>query len=94
MLSRMSRLGGWGRGQRVVLVVALGVALGVLGSYLVTLGSPGPPRGWVAYAPLTQNPVAASSGLHPWVRLLIWLGLTVIWAACSVAILRPSSSAD
>lgn len=90
-------MGRLNRGQRIVLVVALGAALYVLGVYITTLDTPG--SGWVAYAPLSQ--VAHSSftgtpfaGLHPWVRLVVWLGLTVIWAGCSVALLRSRPRAE
>ncbi len=88
----MKWLRGLSYGQRVVLVVALGVGLGSLGSYLVTLGSPS--SGWVAYAPLTEHTGVPGIGLHPWVRLLIWLALTVVWATCSLVLLRPSSSTE
>ena len=89
-------MGKLNHGQRVVLVVALAAALYVLGLYIMTLGNAG--SGWVAYAPLTQvahsltgTPVA---GLHPWVRLVVWLGLTVVWAGCSVALLRSRPGAQ
>jgi len=83
----MSFLRRLARGQRVVLVIALGVALGAVGSYLDAWGSS--PVGWVAYAPLGP---ATRGGLHPWVRLLLWLALTAVWAACSLVVLRPPSA--
>lgn len=75
-----------------MLVVALGIALGFLGSYVTALGSH--PYGWTGYAPLTQVPYPFESGLHPWVRLLIWLAFTAVWASCSIALLRTSSSSE
>ncbi len=75
--------------QRVVLVIALAFALAVLGRYLVSLGHH-TSYGWFAYAPLnsTTSP-PRSGGLHAWARLLIWLGLVVVWALVSVWLLRP-----
>jgi hypothetical protein len=78
------------RQQLVVLVVGLGLTLYVLGDWLTTLGSRAL-NGWVAYAPLQAvNPLG---GLHPWVRLVIWLLLIALWVGTSCAILRsrPSS---
>jgi uncharacterized membrane protein YwaF len=72
-------------GQRAVIVIGLGVALYLLGQWLI--GSwQGGSSGWVAYAPLSQatSPVRI---LHPWVRLLIWLALTAIWVIASLGIL-------
>jgi hypothetical protein len=71
--------------QRVVIVVAIGIALAVTGSYLVSLGS-GFHVGWTGIASLAMWPPGA--GLSSWVRLIIWLGLTGIWASASVFVLR------
>ena len=79
-----------GSAQRVVLVVALGVAFLALGSYLVSLGQPGLRVGWVGYAPLS----APSLGLREWLRLVVWLVLTCLWAAVSIRLLRPSKRDD
>jgi cytochrome bd-type quinol oxidase subunit 1 len=81
------------RGQRIVVVVALAGALFFVGSYVTTLGR----SGWVAYAPLSEaaNSSLTSSplsGLHPWVRLVVWLVLIVVWAMTSLVLLRSSSS--
>jgi hypothetical protein len=70
--------------QRIVLVVALGLAFFVFGSWVMTAGSGG--GYWVGYAPLTSQ--VAPGGLHPWVRLLIWLALIVVWAVLAVWLLR------
>jgi heme/copper-type cytochrome/quinol oxidase subunit 1 len=73
------------RAQRVVVVVALAAALGASGQWLTSLGSR-PDFGWVAYAPLSNR--ITPDGLHPWVQLLIWLALIIVWAFVGVALLR------
>ena len=84
------------RGQRIVLVVALAAALYVLGRYIMTLGNAGSRLGCLrtANAGGTLTHWDARCGLHPWVRLVVWLGLTVIWAGCSVALLRSRPRAE
>jgi hypothetical protein len=77
--------------QRVVAVIALGLALAVAGSYLVSLGG-GPRSGWYAYSPLTSSLDAPGTGLPGWLRLIIWLALIGLWALASIRVLRPSSS--
>lgn len=78
-----------GTAQRIVVVIALGMALGAAGSYLVNLGSAAR-SGWYAYAPLTQSLYPPRTGLAGWLRLIIWLALIGLWAAVSVRLLRPS----
>ena len=74
--------------QRVVIVVAIGVALAVTGSYLVSLGSGFHVGfGWTGIASQAMWPPGA--GLPGWVILIIWLGLTGVWALASVIVLRP-----
>jgi hypothetical protein len=95
MLIAVSRVRGLNLGQRIVLVIALAGALYFVGLFVTSLET----SGWVAYAPLSRVANAPFSGdnlsgLHPWVRLVVWLGLTVIWATCSVMLLRSSSSAE
>jgi len=79
----MAWVRGLGRPERIVLVVALGIALGSLGAYIV--GDLSRPVGWVGSAPLGP---AVTSGFPRWGDCLIWLGLTVLWAVVSVGILR------
>lgn len=79
-----------GKAQRVVVVVALGLALGTVGSYLVSLGS-GIAVGWYAYSPLTAAQYPPSRGLAAWLRLIVWLVLIGLWAVASVRVLRPKS---
>ena len=76
-----------GRAQRVVLVVALGVAFLAAGSYLVRLGQP---RGWTGYAPLSTPHL----GPPEWLRLVVWLALTSLWAVLSILLLRPSKTRE
>lgn len=86
--------------QRVVVVIGFGAGLFFFGGWLTTRGEGG--SGWVSYAPLTAAGPAGYSGpgLHPWVRLLIWLALIVVWIIVGVVLLRSrpvdesSGSAD
>jgi hypothetical protein len=73
--------------QRIVIVVAIGIALAAVGLYLTRLGSPR--LGWHAYPALTRGAWRPGTGLPAWLRLIIWLGLTGIWASASVIVLRP-----
>jgi hypothetical protein len=77
-----------GTAQRVIGVIALGLALGILASYLTSLGRF---SGWYAYAPLTgQSFQPPGTGEPGWLRLIIWLAAVVLWALASVRLLRPS----
>jgi heme/copper-type cytochrome/quinol oxidase subunit 1 len=80
---------GLGKAQRIVVVIAFGMALGAVGSYLVNLGNT-VRAGWYAYAPLTQAVYPPRTGLAGWLRLIIWLALIGLWAVVSVRLLRPS----
>jgi heme/copper-type cytochrome/quinol oxidase subunit 1 len=74
--------------QRVVVVVALGFVLGIVGSYLTNLGSR---SGWYAYAPLSGQVFQPSGIGEPgWLRLIIWLAAITLWAFASVRVLRQS----
>lgn len=85
----MRWIDGLAKAQRVVVVIAIGLALGTVGSYLVSLGS-GIPFGWTGYAPLTAGPLpyGPGRGLHGWLRVIIWLVLIGAWAVASVRVLR------
>jgi hypothetical protein len=80
------------KSQRVVVVIALGLALGAIGTYLVSLGS-GTGFGWYAYSPLTTT-LQGPSGLPAWLRLIIWLALIGAWALASIRVLRPALDHD
>ncbi|HEY0936637.1 MAG TPA: hypothetical protein VGD91_23250 [Trebonia sp.] len=63
--------------QKVVIVIALGMALAAAGAYVAGLGN-ATGSGWYAYAPLQQGPFtgagaafSAHTGLRAWQRLLI-----------------------
>ena len=78
------------RAQRIVIVfvIAIGAAFYVLGEWLTGLGSH-LPSGWAAYAPMSNQ--FNTAGLHPWVRLVIWIILIAVWAALSMPLLRAES---
>jgi heme/copper-type cytochrome/quinol oxidase subunit 1 len=84
----MYRIDKLDKAQRVVVVVALGVAFLAVGSYLLSLGQAGTAFGWTGYAPLT-----APTGRPAWLQLIVWLALTCLWAVVSIRVLRPSSHA-
>lgn len=72
--------------QRVVVVVALGLALGVVASYLTGLDTR---TGWYAYAPLSgQSFQPPGIGEPGWLRLIIWLAAISLWALTSLRMLR------
>lgn len=75
--------------QRIVVVIALGMAFGAVGIYLADLGNT-VGFGWYAYSPLSQQFYATHTGLGGWLRLIVLLALIVLWALVSVRILRPS----
>jgi heme/copper-type cytochrome/quinol oxidase subunit 1 len=85
-VARTHRLG---LAQRIVIVVALGLALAVIGSFVSTLGEPQAQFGWFGYAPLTAPDSGAD--LSAWQQLLVWIGLIGVWAAASLKLLgRPA----
>jgi heme/copper-type cytochrome/quinol oxidase subunit 1 len=86
----MRWIDGLSKSQRVVVVIALGLGLGAVGGYRVSLGG-GHAFGWTGYAPLTPAAYAPGRGLNAWLRVLIWLVLIGLWAVASVTLLRPSS---
>ena len=71
--------------QRIVVVIAFGMALGAAGIYLVNLGN----FGWYAYTPLSQAISPLRTGMAGWLRLIIWLLLICLWALGSIRVLRP-----
>lgn len=74
--------------QRVVVVIAGGLALAVVASYLTSLGTR---VGWYAYAPLTGQAFSPSGSGEPgWLRVIIWLVAIILWAAASAKVLRQS----
>ncbi len=75
--------------QKIVVVIALGMALGAAGIYLTSLGNAAE-VGWYAYAPLSQSAYPPRTGLAGWLRLIIWLVLIGLWALVSIRVLRSS----
>ena len=73
--------------QRVVVVVTLGLALGIVAGYLTGLGVR---TGWYAYAPLSGQLQAPGIGEPGWLRLLIWLAAISLWALTSLRVLSHS----
>jgi heme/copper-type cytochrome/quinol oxidase subunit 1 len=74
--------------QRVVVIIALGLALAIVASYLTSLGTR---AGWYAYAPLTGQAFSPPSLGEPgWVRMIIWLATISVWAVASATVLRQS----
>jgi heme/copper-type cytochrome/quinol oxidase subunit 1 len=72
--------------QRVVVVVTVGLALGVMADYLTGLGVR---TGWYAYAPLSGQ-ASAGLGEPGWLRLVIWLAAIGLWALTSLRVLSQS----
>ena len=81
-----------GLAQKIVVVIALGMAFAAVGSYLTRLGGPG--AGWYAYAPLSHTVFPPRAGLPGWARLIVWLALTGVWALASVRVLRPDGGVE
>jgi hypothetical protein len=76
--------------QRIVLVIAAGVACTAVGCYFTVTGRPAS-AGWYAYAPFGSGALTYSGkALTGWQLLLIWLGLVAGWALASLWVLRPS----
>jgi heme/copper-type cytochrome/quinol oxidase subunit 1 len=75
--------------QKIVIVIALGMALGAVAIYLTSLGN-ATGFGWYAYAPLSQSVYPPRTGLPGWLRLIIWLALVGLWALVSIRVLRSS----
>ncbi|MHB8379551.1 MAG: hypothetical protein ACYDB2_06490 [Acidimicrobiales bacterium] len=85
--------------QRVVIVVGAGIVLYFFGVWAMTWGPHGF-TGWTGYAPVRNTPSATltatsdflGAGLHPWVRLIIWLILAATWVGFSLVLLRSRST--
>lgn len=75
-------------GQRVVVVIGIAAGLWFFGQWVTGLGLPA----FIAYAPLSHSVYSPAGGLAPWARLLVWLGLVLVWVATSLVVLRSASS--
>jgi heme/copper-type cytochrome/quinol oxidase subunit 1 len=69
-----------------VIVIGLGLGLTVFGQWVTTRGVRG--FGWFAYSPLTQTPFIPHTGLDPWARMLVWIGLVLVWIVASALLLK------
>ena len=74
--------------QRVVVVITLGLALGIVAGYLTGLGVVR--TGWYAYAPLSGQLQAPGIGEPGWLRLIIWLAAVSLWSLTSLRVLSQS----
>jgi hypothetical protein len=83
---------GLNRAQRIVVVVAIGIALAAVGLSLARIGSPRFSEH--AHSYLIAPFRAPRPRLAGWLRLIIWLALTGIWAWVSVLLLRSPRGAD
>lgn len=72
--------------QRIVIIIALGIAIVFFGEWVTSLGTP--LFGLGAYAPLTASIFWHRGRLTFGEITLIWIGLTALWAAVSMVVLR------
>ncbi len=83
------------KSQRVVVVVAIGLGLWVVGSYLVNLGSGSRVGNGNAFFTLGSIPPSTpSTGLPPLARVIIWLVLIGLGALAAIRVLRPPGGSD
>ena len=79
--------------QRIVIVIALGVTVAIVGTFVSGLGGSPTQFGWFGYAPLTRATLSLDQpDLAPWEQLLVWIGLICLWAGSSLVLLRPTVS--
>ena len=72
--------------QRIVVIIALGLALAIVAGYLTSLGTS---AGWYAYSPLTRSVISQQGMGEPgWLRMIIWLAAISLWSAASAMLLR------
>jgi hypothetical protein len=82
------------KAQQVVVVVATGLGLWVVGRYLVNLGSGtrlGSGHTYVL-APLGTAP--STPGLPALARVIIWLVIIGLWALAAIRVLQPPRDSD
>jgi hypothetical protein len=73
------------RAQRIVTIVALGIALYLLGVWVTSIGLHLPYGSATFTNVITSNFVG---GLYPWVRFTIWMLLIATWVGVSIPLLR------
>ena len=75
--------------QRIVVIIALGLALAIVAGYLTSLATE---TGWYAYSPLARPAISLSGMGEPgWLRMIIWLAAISLWATASAMLLRQPS---
>ena len=79
-------------GQRVLIVIALGILSYLLGLWISYLAER--PYGWIAYAPLSGTPAVPGGRLTEGWLILVWAVLTLIWGVLSLVVLRSSTPPD
>ena len=77
--------------QKIVVIIALALALGVVGNFLGSLRfATRFPGSAVSGVPVPyQSTLSVALGLPSWAHLLIWLALIAVWLLLSIRILRP-----
>jgi hypothetical protein len=75
--------------QRVVIVVAIGIALVAIGIYVTNRGSTSPGLHYIS-----TSLIGPGMGPPCWLRLIIWLVLDGIWAVASIVVLRPPQGSE
>jgi hypothetical protein len=73
---------------KVVLLVALGATLWVVGQWAIAEANP-LSGFWTGSAPLTSSP---GLGLRPWVQAILWLFLIAVWTVAALWLLREPKS--
>ncbi|MEO9181771.1 MAG: hypothetical protein ABI298_09000 [Acidimicrobiales bacterium] len=78
--------------QRAVISGALGISLFVFSQWFIGRWDSGSQNfGWVAYSPLSNTVHYPRHLLCPWVVLLIYLILTLLWMMTSVALFHRTT---
>ncbi len=76
--------------QRIVVIIALGLALAIVAGYLTSLATE---TGWYAYSPLARSVISQPGTGEPgWLRLIIWLAAISLWGAASATLLRQRAA--
>src|SRR5215469_12529364 len=80
------------KAQKIVIVIATGVALAAIGILLANRGSVRPPGHYIS---ALRHGFAALRPRPPrWLRVIIWLVLDAIWALTSIVVLRSPRRSD
>ena len=88
----MARLDEYNRAQRIVLVIALGLALAFIGFYIDGRNGSVRGGGWFGYAPETSVMFSQRQRFSPLLSTIVWLGLVGVWALASLRLLATRNS--